>query len=290
MATYEKNYTPTIWKDKPSTDTSINAYRLNKLENGVNTNDNRLVALSQDKLEVSEANQMVQNVTLDTKAGVMTVILKNGTRTTYDLDIEKVVSNFDLDEDNNLVLTLENGTRKTVSLSSLVDTYTFTDSETISFNATGKNITAIIPDGAVTLPKLEATVISTIRKHTLDAQTAKGQAEQAAATAQGYAVGGEGFEGVNAKDYSSLSQSWAIGGTGSRHGEDGNNSKYYSDQSKADADRAKNEADRAAQYASIIPPTFHIDFDTMELIQDSQGGGITFTLDENKVLSFEYMA
>lgn len=94
----------------------------------------------------------------------------------------------------------------------------------------------------------------------------------------------------SADDAAILSQSWAIGGTGSRHGEDGNNSKYYSDQSKADADRAKNEADRAAQYASIIPPTFHIDFDTMELIQDSQGGGITFTLDENKVLSFEYMA
>lgn len=93
----------------------------------------------------------------------------------------------------------------------------------------------------------------------------------------------------SADDAAILSQSWAIGGTGSRHGEDGNNSKYYSDQSKADADRAKNEADRAAQYASIIPPTFHIDFDTMELIQDSQGGGITFTLDENKVLSFEYM-
>lgn len=78
--------------------------------------------------------------------------------------------------------------------------------------------------------------------------------------------------------------------TSSGHGENGKNSKYYSDQSKADADRAKNEADRAAQYASIIPPTFHIDFDTMELIQDSQGGGITFTLDENKVLSFEYIA
>ena len=86
-----------------------------------------------------------------------------------------------------------------------------------------------------------------------------------------------------------LAESWAVGGTGSRPGEDGNSSKYFSDQSKADADRAKEEADRAAQYASIVPPTFHIDFATMELIQDSQGSGITFTLDENKVLSFEYV-
>lgn len=86
-----------------------------------------------------------------------------------------------------------------------------------------------------------------------------------------------------------LAESWAVGGTGSRAGEDGNNSKYFSDQSKADADRAKEEADRAAQYASIVPPTFHIDFVTMELIQDTQGSGITFTLDENKVLSFDYV-
>lgn len=86
-----------------------------------------------------------------------------------------------------------------------------------------------------------------------------------------------------------LAESWAVGGTGARPGEDGNNSKYFSDQSKADADRAKEEADRAAQYASIVPPTFHIDFTTMELIQDTQGSGITFTLDENKVLSFDYV-
>ena len=86
-----------------------------------------------------------------------------------------------------------------------------------------------------------------------------------------------------------LAESWAVGGTGARPGADGNNSKYFSDQSKADADRAKEEADRAAQYASIVPPTFHIDFTTMELIQDTQGSGITFTLDENKVLSFDYV-
>ena len=84
-----------------------------------------------------------------------------------------------------------------------------------------------------------------------------------------------------------LSESWAIGGTGTRTGENSNNSKYFSEQSKSDADRAKEEADRAAQYSAVIAPSFHIDWNTMELIQDSQGTGITFTLDENKVLSFQ---
>lgn len=85
-----------------------------------------------------------------------------------------------------------------------------------------------------------------------------------------------------------LSESWAIGNKGIRPGENSNNSKYFSDQSKADADRAKQEADRAAEYSAVVAPTFHIDWDTMELIQDTQGTGITFSLDENKVLSFEF--
>ena len=92
-----------------------------------------------------------------------------------------------------------------------------------------------------------------------------------------------------AKDAAKLSESWAIGGTQSRQGEDENNSKYYSSQSKAEAERAARAAEQAETYASIIPPNFHIDTDTMELIQDSQAKGIIFNLDENKILFYEYL-
>ena len=54
-----------------------------------------------------------------------------------------------------------------------------------------------------------------------------------------------------AEAWSAISKSWAIGGTGTREGEDTDNSKYYSEQSKSEADRAKNEADRAAAIAGI---------------------------------------
>ncbi|EXG84497.1 hypothetical protein K413DRAFT_1240 [Clostridium sp. ASBs410] len=86
-----------------------------------------------------------------------------------------------------------------------------------------------------------------------------------------------------------LAESWAVGNKGIRPGENSNNSKYHSEQSKAAANRAKQEADRAAQYSSVVAPTFHIDWDTMELIQDTQGSGIVFSLDENKVLSFDFV-
>lgn len=210
MAEYNKQYTPTLWKNYPLTDTSINAYRLNHLEGGVNENDNRLVALSEDKAEQAVVNKMVKTVTLNKDTGVLTVTLLDGTKTTYDLDVEKVVANFDLNSNNDLVLTLADGTQKVVPLSKFVDTYTFKSSGTITFNANGKEITAFIPDGSITLAKLEATVLSTIRQYMLDAQTAKGQAEQAAENARGYAIGGTGFEGVSAQHFANLAKRYAV--------------------------------------------------------------------------------
>lgn len=56
-----------------------------------------------------------------------------------------------------------------------------------------------------------------------------------------------------------LSRSWAVGGTGSRSGEDTDNSEYYSRQAKTSAGSAKNEADRAAQYSQIVAPSFYFD-------------------------------
>ena len=56
-----------------------------------------------------------------------------------------------------------------------------------------------------------------------------------------------------------LSRSWAVGGTGSRSGEDTDNSEYYSRQAKTSAGSAKNEADRAAQYSQIVAPGFYFD-------------------------------
>lgn len=77
------------------------------------------------------------------------------------------------------------------------------------------------------------------------------------ATCQNIQTAVEAFEqlaeqhALQAEIWSVESKSWAIGGTGTRDGEDTNNSKYWSRQSKNEADRAKNEADRAASIAGI---------------------------------------
>lgn len=247
MAEYNKQYTPTLWKDYPLTDTSINAYRLNHLEGGVNENDNRLVALSEDKAEQAVVNKMVKTVTLNKDTGVLTVTLLDGTQSTYDLDVEKVVANFDLNNNNDLVLTLADGTQKVVPLSKFVDTYTFKSSGTITFNANGKEITAFIPDGGITLAKLEATVLSTIRQYMLDAQTAKGQAEQAAENARGYAVGGAGFEGVSAQHFANQAKRYAVITDEAPR----DNAQYYAQDAAKSAEEARQAAGCDGTAASI---------------------------------------
>lgn len=63
----------------------------------------------------------------------------------------------------------------------------------------------------------------------------------------------------NSEGSATLSRSWAVGETGTRSGEDTDNSEYYSRQAKTSAGSAKNEADRAAQYSQIVAPGFYFD-------------------------------
>ena len=74
-----------------------------------------------------------------------------------------------------------------------------------------------------------------------------------------------------------LAESWAVGGTGSRPGEDGDNSKFHAEKSKESAERATQEADRAAQYASIVAPGFLVDLEAMALYMKA-GVGVDFVV------------
>lgn len=80
-----------------------------------------------------------------------------------------------------------------------------------------------------------------------------------------------------------LSESWAIGKTGAREGEDTNNSKYYASQSEIQAERAKVEADRAETYSKIIAPGFYVDIESMSLYMKT-GVGVDFKVFDDNVL------
>ena len=83
-----------------------------------------------------------------------------------------------------------------------------------------------------------------------------------------------------------LAESWAVGGTGSRPGEDGSNSQFWAETSQESAGQASREADRAAQYASIVAPGFLVDPGSMELYMKA-GVGVDFIVTDDAELCWK---
>lgn len=99
---------------------------------------------------------VIKNVTLDSAMGIFTFTKYDDSTFAIDTALEKVVTNFEYDDDTeSLVLTLEDGTKQTVPMSAFIDIYTggTTTSGTISVSP-GKQITFNLGDKGVTLAKL----------------------------------------------------------------------------------------------------------------------------------------
>lgn len=86
----------------------------------------------------------------------------------------------------------------------------------------------------------------------------------------------------NAADSAEQAESWAIGGTGKREGENTNNSEYHSKQAQTAADAARIEADRAAKYSSIVAPGFYFEPGNAALYFKS-GVGVDFKVDDSRL-------
>ena len=89
-----------------------------------------------------------------------------------------------------------------------------------------------------------------------------------------------------ADDKLAATESWAVGGTGSRPGEDGSNSQFWAEKSQESAGQASREADRAAQYASIVAPGFLVDPGSMELYMKA-GVGVDFIVTDDAELCWK---
>lgn len=253
-AEMEKSYFPYTWKDKPSIESPINSVNLNHIESGINELDNRVVVLSKDKAEKTELANVFINFEFDENSGVMTFTRFDGSKVEKDTAMEKIALNCYLEGDN-FVLELADGSKQTVSLSKFIDTYTFKSTDVIRMSVNGKEVSADIPDGKITLEKLEATVMSTIRQCVLDAQTAKGVAEQAASTAQGWAIGGESFEKNNAKYFSGQSKRYAVGGV--EEGDETDNAQYYCEEARKAAEQAAGSVGFDGTAASVSAVDTH---------------------------------
>lgn len=251
----QRFYGKTDYKNLPSQDTPLNRKNLLNSENGIEELDKRTVQLDAEKAALALVNTMVKDVSLDTTTGILTVTLQNGTIKTYDLDIEKVVTNFDINDNNELVLTLADGTQKIIDLTRFV--YSVDSTATISMKILNRTITAEIVDGSVAMEKLDAAIQTEFRQYLFDAQDARESALQYQKLSKRYAEGDEEFVGSET-----------------------DNSKYYYQQTQ----NLKAQVDAVAK---IVVPQFYIDFSTGKLMSDTEAKGMTFWIEDGKLYGEE---
>lgn len=209
-----KVYTRINWEDYPSENTDLDAYNLNQMDSAIDSLDNRIISQDALKVDKSAINGSIADWTMDETTGVITVTKYNGEKVIFDLNIEKIPVGFSMSDDGIITMTTEDGTQFTADIGSMIPVLTFEDSATIAVSVTGtgknKTYSFSIKTGSVTDAMLQPNYLADIRVES--------------ANASAYA------QSANAK--SVLAESYAIGGTGTREGEDTDNAKYYMEQAK----------------------------------------------------------
>lgn len=229
-----KVYTRINWLNKSeSLTTPLGKTNLNKMDKAINLIDDEVVSMSAKideidttKVSADQLNNMVTDVSFNDKNGVISITKHNGTVLNIDTAMEKIAVNFEYNaQTQKLILTLENGEKQYIDMSALITQYEFKDTDTIAFSvdSDGK-VNASIKSGSITKAMLSSEVMSAI---TLSENNAAASAQAAAQSA------------TNAELDAKLSQSYSVGKSGVRDGEDTDNSKYYSEQAKKYADEAQ---------------------------------------------------
>lgn len=275
-----KAYSKTTWKNYPSVDSPINEQNLNNIENGVDEIDNRVITLDNTKATKLEVSELFSNVSFDDQAGIITFTRKNGATVTIDTPMEKIALNIYYDPITEmLTLPLVDGTQMQVDLSRLITEYEFVDSDTIAFSVgvDGK-VTAIVKEGSIEEKHLRPDYLADIK---VESAKAEASAKESASHAK------------DSSDSAKLSESWAVGGTGTREGEDADNSKHYSEISKQWSDTSKEYADSAEDTLDQISKKiemaeFSIDDDGNLIYTDV--GSYDFFIDDNGMLNYSYSA
>lgn len=209
-----KVYTRINWEDYPSDNTDLDAYNLNQMDSAIDALDNRIILQDALKVDKSAINGNIADWTMDETTGIITITKYNGEKIIFDLNIEKIPVGFSMSDDGIITMTTEDGTQFTADIGSMIPVLTFEDSATIAVSVTGtgknKTYSFSIKTGSVTDDMLQPNYLADIRVES--------------ANASAYA------QSANAK--SVLAESYAIGGTGTREGEDTDNAKYYMEQAK----------------------------------------------------------
>lgn len=160
----QKIYSRINWENFPSEKTAVNESNLNKMDLAIDNLDDRVVAMDASKVDLTKANDLVEEILWDESNGTLTVVKMNGSRAVIDTKLEKLAVNFTYNpQTQQLVITLDDGTVQNVDLSSLITEYEFLDSDTIAFEIVDGKVKAIVKNGSITEDKLQPNFLADVK-------------------------------------------------------------------------------------------------------------------------------
>lgn len=267
MAYTKVEYNPVNWKNKSEgLITPLDKRNLNNMDGAIKTLADSLdVAyneLDTKKLSVDGSYKIISETpTWDEKTGILRFKFYDGTEFIVDFNVEKIPVSFSMNEKGVITMTTEDGTKWTADIGSLTPNYVYDDNERIAVTTSkaedgSTHVSFDLKKGSITNDYLANDYLASIIAETVKAQTASSDAKKSADSASESAS--------NAAYDAKLAQSYAIGGSEIRDGEDLDNAKYYANESKnqaknatdyaisasANATAAKKSADSASESAS----------------------------------------
>lgn len=267
MAYTKVEYNPVNWKNKSEgLITPLDKRNLNNMDGAIKTLADSLdVAyneLDTKKLSVDGSYKIISETpTWDEKTGILKFKFYDGTEFMVDFNVEKIPVSFSMNEKGVITMTTEDGTEWSADIGSLTPNYVYDDNERIVVTTSkaedgSTHVSFDLKKGSITNDYLANDYLASIIAETVKAQTASSDAKKSADSASESAS--------NAAYDAKLAQSYAIGGSEIRDGEDLDNAKYYANESKnqaknatdyaisasANATAAKKSADSASESAS----------------------------------------
>ncbi|MEE0596730.1 MAG: hypothetical protein UDD43_08445 [Agathobacter sp.] len=198
---YQKIYSLIGYKNFPSEDTPLNETNMGAMDRAIDEIDNRIVAMDASKVDLTKANELVEEILWDESNGTLTVVKMNGSKAVIDTKLEKLAVNFKYDpQTQQLVITLDDGTVQNVDLSALITQYEFLDSDTIAFEITDGKVKAIVKNGSITEDKLQPNFLADVKVEVAKAQAASESSSKFADASNAFSVESKKQAGIS-KEY-----------------------------------------------------------------------------------------
>lgn len=245
-----KAYGRINWENYPSGETPLNESNLNKMDAAIDEIDDRVIIHETTKATKTEIATLVESISFEESTGIFTIAKKNGSVLKIDTKLEKIAVNFSYDKSTEqIILTLIDGTKQYIDLSVLITQYEFIDTGTIGFEITAEGkVKATVLDGSITEDKLQPNYLADIKVEVAKAQKSQSAAAQSEKNAKNSENAAKESE-TNSLNSANKAESYAIGGTGTRAGEDTDNAKYYSELANKSEVSSKNSLNISIQKA-----------------------------------------